>query len=305
MVTLLVAMLIPVAMPTSLLAEPSGSKHRYDEVTPRYDLTANSVAQALADAHDLGVKSRPLHGTSGPPVALSVELQAPRQLDGAVGAFCSFTGTTAVLMADGTTKALADVAVGDWVMAEDPETGERGPRRVTDVWVHEDEVTDLVVDGDVVTTTEDHPFWNATDGEWQRADALDRGDFLLAADGGLLAVHHGLDAASVRTTTAYNLTVDGVHTYFVIAGDDEVLVHNTCDIPGNPFRGSNAPQRAFDHLEEFHGLDPHVASNRLHAIKQHFGIGAADDVVIGRTGDVYNAQTGDWLGTLTDSGWGR
>ena len=67
-------------------------------------------------------------------------------------------------MADGTTKPISEVEVGDWVLAEDPETGERGPRRVTHLWMPL---------GHDVATTEDHPFWNATDGEWQRADALD------------------------------------------------------------------------------------------------------------------------------------
>jgi hypothetical protein len=36
-----------------------------------------------------------------------------------------------------------------------------------------------------------------------------------------------LDWGSVRTATAYNLSVDDIHTYFVAVGDNEVLVHNT------------------------------------------------------------------------------
>jgi hypothetical protein len=76
-------------------------------------------------------------------------------------------------------------------------------------------------------------------------------------------------------------------------------------IPGNPFRGPTAPQQAFQHLQRFHGIDPAVASNRLHRIKQAAGLGAADDVVIGRTGDVYNAVTGEYLGSLTDRAWGH
>jgi hypothetical protein len=71
-------------------------------------------------------------------------------------------------------------------------------------------------------------------------------------------------------------------------------------IPGNPFAGPNAPAPAYKHLERFHGIDPTVASNRLHKIKAQAGLGAADEVVIGRTGDVYNAATGERLGSLTD-----
>jgi hypothetical protein len=83
-----------------------------------------------------------------------------------------------------------------------------------------------VEDGQVITTTEDHPFWNATDHEYQRADQLDRGDQLLAADGRLVRVV-GLRPGSQRVATAYNLTVDDIHTYYVLAGATPVLVHNT------------------------------------------------------------------------------
>ncbi len=76
-------------------------------------------------------------------------------------------------------------------------------------------------------------------------------------------------------------------------------------IPGKPFRGPDAAKHAFGHLEKHSGLDPKVASNRLHKLKEGGGLGAADDVVIGKTGDVYNASTGERLGTLTDKALGR
>ncbi|HZD22403.1 MAG TPA: polymorphic toxin-type HINT domain-containing protein [Acidimicrobiia bacterium] len=115
------------------------------------------------------------------------------------------------------------------VLAEDPETGERGRRAVTRLWVQNDTLIDLHVDGDVVTTTEDHPLWNATDRQWQPADALDEGDLLVTADGDHIEVD-GLNLGSTRTMTAYDLTVDDVHTYFVAVGEDQVLVHNTCSV---------------------------------------------------------------------------
>jgi len=141
---------------------------------------------------------------------------------------CSFSAGTEVLMADGTTKPISQIVVGDLVLAEDPETGERGARQVTALWVHPDTLVDLEIDGYDVTTTEDHPFWNATDSEWQRADALDPGNLVLAADGDLLTVE-GIDWGSATTTTAYNLTVNDLNTYYVTVGDEEVLVHNVCD----------------------------------------------------------------------------
>ncbi len=142
------------------------------------------------------------------------------------GCLLSFAGSTPVLMADGTTKPISEIHIGDEVIAEDPQTGERGPREVTAVWVHEDQLTDLTIEGGgVITTTEDHPFWNATDRQWQQAKDLDAGDLLRAADGTAPAVSK-LVEESARPGTAYNLTVDQLHTYYVIAGATPVLVHN-------------------------------------------------------------------------------
>ena len=70
----------------------------------------------------------------------------------------STAGETEVLMADGTTKPISHIEVGDWVLADDPETGERGSREVTHLWVHEDIIVDLEIDGHDLATTEDHPF---------------------------------------------------------------------------------------------------------------------------------------------------
>ncbi|MGI5146327.1 polymorphic toxin-type HINT domain-containing protein [Plantactinospora sp. CA-294935] len=155
----------------------------------------------------------------------------------AVTAFCSFSGDTRVLMADGSTKAISEIRPGDKVVAADPETGEQGAREVTRVWVHEDAVVRLEVEGATLTTTEDHPFWNETDQQWQRADALDLGDQLLAADGTPVVV--GPMANRNETETVYNLTVAAIHTYYVLAGDTPVLVHNA---PGpDPFGLPHAP----------------------------------------------------------------
>ncbi len=108
-------------------------------------------------------------------------------------------------MADKSRKPIEDIEVGEQVLATDPETGETVAREVTHLWVHQDTLVDLVVDGDVITTTEDHPFWNKTDQEWQRVDEFDEGDLVRSADGDLLAVQ-GPDRSGARTATAYNRT---------------------------------------------------------------------------------------------------
>lgn len=149
------------------------------------------------------------------------------------GKFCSFAGATPVLMGDGTRKPIQDIEVGDKVWAADPVSGERGPREVTHVWVHQDELFELEIDGETIVTTEDHPFWSVTDQRFERADELGAGERVLGAEERNLVVTHPIKASLPADGLAYNLTVTGWHTYRV--GEHGVLVHNDnkgkyCDI---------------------------------------------------------------------------
>ncbi|MCW6005385.1 hypothetical protein K1W54_12445 [Micromonospora sp. CPCC 205371] len=146
-------------------------------------------------------------------------------IDG-VRAACSFSADTHVLMADGTTKPISEIKVGDQVLAADPETGQQEPRTVTQLWFHEDTLKGLQVNDHVIETTEDHPFWNADDGRWQPAGSLDSGDLLITKTGARVHVG-GIVAGAEWLATAYNLTVQGLSTYYVLAGNTPVLVHNT------------------------------------------------------------------------------
>jgi len=48
-----------------------------------------------------------------------------------------------------------------------------------------------------------------------------------------------------------------------------------------------------------------ISSNRLHEIKSAAGLGATDGIKIRRTDGIYDTRTGEYLGSLTGSGWGR
>lgn len=138
----------------------------------------------------------------------------------------SFLPATLVLMEGGLKKPIADIQIGDMVMATDPETGERGSRRVTDTIVGAGvkELVDIEIDGHVVTATDRHPFWIDDVGRWVDAEDLEAGDILLLADGDTVAIDSVREYTELRRV--HNLTVDGIHTYYVLAGDDPVLVHN-------------------------------------------------------------------------------
>lgn len=140
----------------------------------------------------------------------------------------SFTGQTLVLMADGTRKPIKDVKLGDWVMAKNPITGLATPRQVIDLIRHSGPHTMVKIrlsDGTVIDATDHHPLWVKTDGvngDWTNAIDLTAGDVLLTSAGETETVA-GVEV-SEQDLTAYNLTIDDLHTYYV-SGDD-VLVHN-------------------------------------------------------------------------------
>jgi Pretoxin HINT domain len=149
----------------------------------------------------------------------------------------SFRYDTTVLMADGTRKRISEVEIGDHVLTTDPETGERVVREVTELHVNRDSdmanvsVRDENGKFSVIYTTQTHRFWSQTDNTWIDAEDLDSGDLLRAFDGSKITV------VGVRTwaglLTMYDLTIEGVHTYYVTTGNEEVLVHN-CDFLSKP-----------------------------------------------------------------------
>ncbi|WP_416973955.1 polymorphic toxin-type HINT domain-containing protein, partial [Streptomyces sp. 4F14] len=144
---------------------------------------------------------------------------------------CFLAGTD-VLMADGkTTKNIEDVELGDKVLATDPKTGETGPREVTRLIRTEGDknFNDLSIatpDGiEHLTATHEHPFWSPSEHDWVPADDLKPGMTLRTDDGSTVIVTG--NRAFTKQARTYNLTVDNLHTYYVLAGETPVLVHNS------------------------------------------------------------------------------
>ncbi|MDG4762729.1 polymorphic toxin-type HINT domain-containing protein [Solwaraspora sp. WMMD406] len=142
----------------------------------------------------------------------------------------SFIPGTPVLMADGTTKPIEQVEVGDTVLATDPETGETAPKQVTDTITGNGEknlVAITIQDNEPTATivaTDKHPFWIPELNEWVDAADLVVGQLLRTAAG----THVQITAIRAwnETRTVHNLTIADIHTYYVMSGDTPVLVHN-------------------------------------------------------------------------------
>jgi hypothetical protein len=58
----------------------------------------------------------------------------------------------------------------------------------------------------------------------------------------------------------------------------------------------------YKHLEKYHGIPMHVASNRLHRIKEQNGLPADFDLRFDITGNVVRADDRTYLGSLTAGG---
>jgi RHS repeat-associated protein len=151
----------------------------------------------------------------------------------------SFAPNTNVLMADGTTKPIKDIEPGDHVTATDPDTGTTQAKPVEQLHHNQDsDLTDLTItirdtnpaDGTnppthtVLHTTQHHPFWDQTSHKWVNAANLTTGHQLRTTTGDtatITTVHNHTARADMR-----DLTITDTHTYYVIAGNTPVLVHN-------------------------------------------------------------------------------
>ncbi|WP_162929153.1 polymorphic toxin-type HINT domain-containing protein [Streptomyces sp. YIM 130001] len=178
----------------------------------------------------------------------------------------SFLPGTSVLLADGRRVPIETVDVGDKVLATDPATDTTAARPVTGtITTHEDKhFTRLMVGGsgagpgnETLTATDTHPFWLPSENRWADAGDITTGDRLRTAEGTSRAVT-SLSRYTKRQTT-HDLTVAGIHTYYVLAGRTTVLVHNqNCTKPAN-LPGWRKVDIDIDHV-----LDRHTAAGRTY-----------------------------------------
>ncbi|MGP4010193.1 polymorphic toxin-type HINT domain-containing protein [Streptomyces sp. 4N124] len=143
----------------------------------------------------------------------------------------SFLPGTKVLLADGSTKPIEKVKLGDKVVTTDPKTGKATVREVAGTIVTEDDksFSDLTVKDSsgkaqalVATTT--HPFWVESERAWIKAGELEPGMTLHTPSGDTVEVTATRRFEERQRT--HDLTVTGIHAYYVLAGATPVLVHN-------------------------------------------------------------------------------
>lgn len=75
-------------------------------------------------------------------------------------------------------------------------------------------------------------------------------------------------------------------------------------LPSNARSTTNVSE-IFRRLERYNGIDPRLASERLHQIKAVTGRGPDDNVLFDLSGGVYDPINRTWLGSLTEGGASR
>lgn len=211
----------------------------------------------------------------------------------------SFTAGTDVLLADGSSKPIEDLGVGDEVLATDPEANETSPKPVTATIHSNDDKTyvNLRIETDegaqTITTTDHHPFWSESAQAWLDAGSLKPG-MTLRTDHGTTAAVDGLHVYEAHDET-YNLTVADLHTYYVLAGATPVLVHNC---PAGGKSGGRIAQESGDSYET-NLVEQLGGGGGFKEGKRQFD-GAFIDAQTGR-GTWYEAKSGQfWQQTLAD-----
>jgi pretoxin HINT domain-containing protein len=164
----------------------------------------------------------------------------------------SFVPGTQVLMSSGASKPIESVRMGDLVLATDPMTGRSEAKPVTNITMGmglkhlvDVRIRTFGLTAFTITATSAHPFWAPESGAWQHAGTLTAGQTLSTISGPspkIFTSTHRFERAQV-----HNLTVAGLHTYYVMAGRTPVLVHNAgCDEWAAAYAGvSGGTQKTF------------------------------------------------------------
>ncbi|MGW7461883.1 RNase A-like domain-containing protein [Streptomyces sp. NPDC054797] len=166
------------------------------------------------------------------------DIRAARKADD-VFACNSFPAGTRVLMANGSHKPIEDVQAGEMVLATEPggDTELTQPRPVESV-PFTSAYTDktfvrLTITGEggaqsSVTSTENHRYWLPERQSWAPAGTLRAGDHLRTPQGAQATVTATTQYAHRQDT--YDLDVNGIDSYYVQVGTEDVLVHNCTDL---------------------------------------------------------------------------
>ena len=161
-------------------------------------------------------------------------------------------------------KNIEDIQIGDYVLAENPETGEIDYKEVVRTFVrYKDTTIHVIANGTEIETTSEHPFWVEGKG-FIKAGYLQKGDILRLSSNTGATVENIWIEAHEEEVVVYNFEVADFHTYFV--SELGVLVHNNCGAgnseTGNWNKGSfDSAKNSLDYHYGKHGKEVGATSS--------------------------------------------
>jgi len=146
-------------------------------------------------------------------------------LGGITSKFCFVVGT--LVATDQGLKAIEDIKIGDKVLSSNTNTGEQTYKEVLDTFVSKHQtLVDIKVNGEVITTTPEHPFF-VNGIEWKQAHELQVEDTLRNEQREIISISDVKVYTVEKEIEAYNFEVEEFHTYYV--GNSFILTHNACN----------------------------------------------------------------------------
>ena len=157
-----------------------------------------------------------------------------------------FVEGTLVLTEDGLVP-IEDIEVGNYVWAENPDTGDITLKEVLDTFEKKvDTIVTITIDGEKIQTTEAHLFY-VENTVWIPASMLQEGDSLSLEDGREVPIQSIKIVDYNYYIFVYNFEVEDFHTYYV--SDISVLTHNMCAMPNIEIWNKGSFESIMDSLE--------------------------------------------------------
>ena len=129
-------------------------------------------------------------------------------------------------MADGKTKPIGKLKVGDKLDTLHQETFKRGSHKVLSIKKETSKLLALDFEGEKIECYPNHRFYSESKRKWIKAKDLNRGTKVLGIDGFI----EFTDRKRIGTGEVIHLDVEGAHTYV----SDKVLSHNKGNVTYNP-----------------------------------------------------------------------
>jgi hypothetical protein len=200
-------------------------------------------------------------------------------------------------------SSIETIKAGDYILSTDPDTMKTDYKLVLETYIRKvDRLVHLIISGEEIITTVDHPFYVQGRGFIQ-AGSLLVGDKLVSVNGEDLLIENYNVELIDELVPVYNFQVEDFHTYHV--GENGVLVHNASGYCYNndPMQDPKAARDIVEDPDAVYGYSPDPKSPRLGRFADKIDWSDVDQVeVVRQTRLEYHLENEANLQSMYDQG---